>query len=86
MRRRNFANIIRVDMFSEHPLSPEQIRQMFSDLNEMKLRAEEMAKFARGGFGAEDQRTIRAEELVAAIQRMQWAIEREGSIGASGGH
>ena len=67
--------------FSEHPLSLEQIRLMISDLNDMLLRAEEMAQLARGGFGAEDRRTIRAEELAAAIKRMQWEIEREGRIG-----
>ena len=39
-------------MFSEHPLSLSQIHQMLRDLKEMKLRAEEIALLARGGFGA----------------------------------
>ena len=71
-------------MFSKHPLTLEQGRQMGRDLDEMKIRAEEMAQLASGGFGPKDQRTIRAEELVAAIQRMQWAIEREGKTLAAG--
>ena len=72
-------------MFSEHPLKPEQVRQMARDLDEMKVRCEEMAQMTRNGFGAEDQRTIRAEELLAAIQRMQWALDRQGRTGAAVG-
>ena len=69
-------------MSPKEALTVGQVRQITSDLNEVKLRAERIADVVRVGFGPKDHRTIRAEELVAAIQRMQWAIEREGRIGA----
>ena len=61
-----------------NPLTKEQLRQMKRDLDEMKVRADEMASLLGTGFGAEDQRALRAQELSAAIQRLQWAFDREG--------
>lgn len=47
----------------------------------MKERAEEIARLMAAGYGASDPKAIRAGELNAAIQRLQWELERSaGSI------
>lgn len=63
-------------------LTSEQLSQLKRDLDEMKLRTEEMANFISLDFGTEDSRTVRAQELVASVQRLQWALERGGQGGA----
>ena len=52
----------------------------------MQVRADEMFHLLTAGFGDADQRAIRAEELTAAIQRLQWAMERtdEDHVAAGG--
>jgi hypothetical protein len=56
----------------------DQIRQAKLDLAEMKERAEEISRFTSAGYGESDRRTVRAQELVAALQRLIWEIERDG--------
>lgn len=65
-------------MATQNPLTVEQLRQMQRDLVEMKMRSDEMSALLCAGFGADDQRTFRAQELSSAILRLQWAIERGG--------
>jgi hypothetical protein len=63
---------------SEHyPLTNEQLQQIRQDLAEMKVRAEEIAHLMEAGFGEGHQKTIRAGELNAAVQRLQWEFERD---------
>ena len=42
----------------------------------MKDRAEEISKLMVAGYGISDARAIRAGELNAAIQRLQWELDR----------
>jgi hypothetical protein len=63
-------------MATQYPLTVEQLSQMKQDLSEMEVRASEIHHLMAAGFGEADQRTIRAEELSAAIQRLRWAMER----------
>jgi len=63
-------------MATQYPLTIEQMRTMAQDLEDMKVRADEMFHLMSAGCGETDPRTVRAEELVAAIQRLQWALER----------
>ncbi len=42
----------------------------------MRVRAEEISHLMKAGCGESDPRTLRAEELSAAVQRLQWAMER----------
>jgi hypothetical protein len=62
---------------------------MKHDLEEMKVRSDEMASLLAAGLGDEDQRTLRAQEVSAAIQRLQWAMERSGrrgGVASAGGY
>lgn len=75
-------------MATQNPLTGEQLRQMKRDLEEMKVRSDEMASLLGAGFGDEDQRTLRAQEVSGAIQRLQWAMERSaqrGGVASAGG-
>jgi hypothetical protein len=72
-------------MKNVYHLTSEQLSQLKRDLDEMKLRAEEIANFISLDFGSEDSRTVRAQELVASVQRLQWALERGGQVGAECG-
>jgi hypothetical protein len=63
-------------MAQHHPPTVDQIRQAKLDLAEMKKRAEEMAGFMSAGYGFDDPRAIRAQELAAAFQRLLWELER----------
>ncbi len=65
-----------------HHLDDEQVTQMKRDLAEMRLHTEEMVNLMSIDFGEQDKRTIRAAELLAGIQRLEWAIDRAGEGGA----
>jgi hypothetical protein len=74
-------------MATQYPLTSDQLNEMVQDLANMHLRAEEMFHLMAAGCGPSDQRTIRAEELAAAIQRLEWAIKRthaDNTIAAAG--
>ncbi len=42
----------------------------------MKDRADEISQLMVAGYGISDPKTIRAGELNAAIQRLQWELDR----------
>jgi hypothetical protein len=63
-------------MAAKYPLTTEQYRQIELDLAEMRVRADEIFHLMSAGCGESDPRTSRAEEVAAAIQRLQWAMER----------
>jgi hypothetical protein len=68
-------------MRNRYPLTVAQLRQAKEELAAMKERAEEIARLMAAGYGASDPKAIRAGELNAAIQRLQWELERSaGSI------
>ena len=48
----------------------------------MQERAEEISKLMMAGYGSSDPRAIRAGELNAAIQRLQWELERNAADSA----
>ena len=51
----------------------------------MKERAEELSQLMTAGYGGSDPKAIRADELNAAIQRLQSELERSAgnSVGAA---
>jgi hypothetical protein len=63
-------------MQDRYPLTIAQLRQAKEDLAAMKDRAEEISKLMVAGYGISDARAIRAGELNAAIQRLQWELDR----------
>lgn len=60
-----------------YPLTNDQIQEVQQDVSEMKTRSHEIARLLSAAFGEADQRTIRAEEINAAFERLQWEIQRE---------
>lgn len=65
-------------MDKRYPPTIDQIRQAKQDLAEMKERSEAIAGFMSAGYGPDDPRAIRAQEVAAAFQRLLWEIERAG--------
>jgi hypothetical protein len=63
-------------MQDRYPLTVAQLRQAKEDLAAMKERAAEISQLMAAGYGVSDQKAIRADELNAAIQRLQWELER----------
>jgi hypothetical protein len=69
-------------MQDRYPLTVAQLRQAKEDLAAMKERAEEISQLLAAGYGPADQKAIRADELNAAIQRLQWELERNAGNAA----
>ena len=65
-------------MLDRHPLTVSQLRQAKEELAAMQQRAEEISQLMAAGYGDADPRTIRAGEVNAAIQRLQWELDRSG--------
>ena len=64
-------------MAERYPLTIEQLRQVISDIEAMSAQAEEIARLMCAGYGESDQRTIRAQETHASLQRLQIEMTRE---------
>ena len=47
---------------------------------ELTDRAEKITKLMLAGYRPQDPRVVRAQEVRAAIQRLQWAMERQPKI------
>jgi hypothetical protein len=67
-------------MPDHEPLSVQQLRQLHEDVAELADRAQEITTLLQASHGPEDPRAVRAQEVGAAIQRLQWAIERQPTI------
>jgi hypothetical protein len=70
-------------MQDRYPLTISQLRQAREELAAMKQRAEEISQLMTAGYGDSDPRAIRAGELNAAIQRLQWGLDRSGGTADS---
>ena len=69
---------------AEHyPLSDDQLQEVQKDILEMNARADELAQLLVAAFGEADQRAIRAKEIDAAFQRLQWAMQGSKAAKAS---
>jgi dihydroneopterin aldolase len=64
-------------MADRYPLTVDQVRQTSQDIDSISAIAEEIAQLMCASYGESDQRTIRAQEAHAAIQRLQIEIGRE---------
>jgi len=65
-------------MEDRYPLTISQLRQAKEDLAVMKTQAEEIARLMAAGYGPSDPKSVRADELNAAVQRLMWELERSG--------
>ena len=64
-------------MADRYPLTVEQLRQTKRDLDEITERTGEIAGLMSACYGESDQKTIRAQECHAALQRLQRELGRE---------
>ena len=69
-------------MLDRYPLTVSQLRQAKEELAAMQQRAEEISQLMTAGYGDSDPRAIRAGEVNAAIQRLQWELDRSGGNSA----
>ena len=61
-----------------HPMTKEQ-REIFNqDLAIVTHRLSDITILLNACYGTEDPRAARAEEAQAALQRLLWALERQG--------
>ena len=65
-----------------YPLTNDQLQDVQRDTLEMNARADELAQLLAAAFGETDQRAIRAKEIDAAFQRLQWAMQRSNAAKA----
>jgi uncharacterized coiled-coil DUF342 family protein len=70
-------------MPDRYPLTIDQVQQVKNDLDGMRARAEEISQLMHAGYGDADRKFIRAEEVNAAIQRLQWELERNSATKGS---
>ncbi len=63
-------------MVDHEPLSIRQLQQVQEDMAELIDRAEKTTKHMLAVYGPEDPRVVRVQEVGAAIQRLQWAMDR----------
>lgn len=71
-------------MAEQHSLTVQRLRQMAQELSEMQAVADATMQLLAAAFGEFDNRTIRAGEAAAAVQRLRWALERgEGQAAKS---
>jgi len=59
------------------PISRHQRESLQPDLTEIKGKLQGIASLLRGWYGEETQPYTRALETLAALQRLEWALERE---------
>jgi hypothetical protein len=66
---------------SDHELlSIQQLQQVQEDMTELAHRAEEIENLMLAAYVPQDPQAVRAQEICAAIQRLQWAMERQSHI------
>lgn len=63
-------------MTPREPATPEQCSELLHSLDRMQLECEAMLDLVQTMHGAEDRRTLWAEELCHGLQRLRWALER----------
>ena len=59
-----------------HPLTPEQRIQLGEDLALVKERMQNIAVLMHACYSDESQEAIRADEVGAALQRLEWELDR----------
>lgn len=70
-------------MKESYPLTVDQRNTLAQELSEVREKIESISILARACFGERSQFSIRAEETLAALQRLEWALERQLAVGQS---
>ena len=61
-----------------HPMTKEQREILNQDLATITYTLSDIAILLNACYGSEDPRAARAEEAQAALQRLLWALQRQG--------
>lgn len=61
-----------------HPMTEEQREILNQDLSTIMQNLGDIATLLNACYGSKDPRVARAEEAQAALQRLLWALERQG--------
>jgi len=64
-------------MWYRHPMSPEQFRELNQELVSIRSKVDNLCGDLRVCFGADSLPVYRAEEILAAVQRLEWELQRE---------
>jgi len=64
--------------------SPEAADRIGSQLNELKRRAQTLSADVRLYAQVENEAALRADEVCAAIQRLEWVLDRTAKVSGAG--
>ena len=67
-------------MAERQPMSIQQRRILKQDLTELREKLAEVVSSIRAGYGENTEPFVRAEETAAALQRLEWVLEREEAM------
>jgi hypothetical protein len=67
---------MRTTMQVRYPLTIVQMHQTKDELRAMKEQVEAIYRLVSAGYGDNDQKTVRAGEIIGTIQRLLWELER----------
>ena len=64
-------------MAERHPMTVQQRQLLKQDLAELREKLTDVVSLIRACYGETTEPVIRAGEAAAALQRLEWALERE---------
>ena len=70
-------------MAKRHPMTIQQRQLLKKDLVELREKLAEVVSLVRVCYGENKEAFVRAEETAAALQRLEWVLEREEAMVSS---
>ena len=67
-------------MAERNPMTFQQRQVLKQDLAELREKLAEVVSLIHACYGEKQEPFVRAEETAAALQRLEWALEREESV------
>jgi hypothetical protein len=67
-------------MAERQPMSIQQRRILKQDLTELREKLAKVVSLIRACYGENKEPFVRAEETAAALQRLEWVLEREEAM------
>jgi hypothetical protein len=71
------GNGLEVVMWYRRPVSAEQFRELNHELVNIRSTVDNLCGELRSAFGVDSLPVYRAEEILAAVQRLEWELQRE---------
>jgi hypothetical protein len=70
-------------MAERYPMTIQQRQVLQQDIAELREKLAEVVSLVRVCFGENKEAFVRAEETAAALQRLEWVLEREEAMVSS---